>query len=189
MPLVIFLCLLLVVFLYLVSIYNNLVSLKHGVSRAWANIDVLLKQRHDELLKLVEVCRHYMQFEASTLDAVMQARAGVARARETGNIAALGLAEGELRAGLSALYATVEAYPQLRSSDQFTHLAARITELETSIADRREVYNDAVNANNVRIDQFPNIVIARQCGFRAALLLQFAAPEKSDINLDKAFKS
>jgi len=188
MPLVIFLSLLLVVFLYLVSIYNNLVALKHGVARAWANIDVLLKQRHDELPKLVEACKQYMKFEADTLERVMQARAGVASARETRNIPALGAAESQLRSGLSALFATVEAYPELRANDHFNHLVVRVTELEDSIADRREVYNDAVNLNNVRIEQFPDVIVARNFGFRAAISLEFSEPEKSDVNLAQAFK-
>ncbi|KAF0811815.1 hypothetical protein IGB42_03625 [Andreprevotia sp. IGB-42] len=188
MPLVIFLCLLVVVLLYLVSVYNNLVALKHGVARAWANIDVLLKQRHDELPKLVEACKQYMKFETETLEKVMQARAGVATAREAKNIPALGAAEGRLRAGLSALFATVEAYPELRANDHFTHLVARITELEDGIADRREVYNEAVNLNNVRIDQFPDVIVARNFGFRAALSLEFAEPEKADVDMAQAFR-
>ncbi|WP_289284445.1 LemA family protein, partial [Methylophaga sp. UBA2513] len=67
-----------VLVVYLIIIYNNLVSLKHNVSKAWSNIDVLLKQRHDELPKLVETCRQYMQYEQDTLEKVMQARASVA---------------------------------------------------------------------------------------------------------------
>ena len=72
----------LAVAVYAVMIYNSLVSLKHGVTKAWANIDVLLKQRHDELPKLVETCKQYMRYEQSTLEGVMQARAAVASARE-----------------------------------------------------------------------------------------------------------
>ncbi|WP_035056335.1 LemA family protein [Andreprevotia chitinilytica] len=189
MPFVIFLALIAVVLLYLISIYNNLVTIKHGVARAWANIDVLLKQRHDELPKLIEACKQYMKFEVETLERVMQARAGVATAREARNIPALGAAEGRLRAGLSALFATVEAYPELRSNEHFRHLVSRITELEDGIADRREVYNAAVNINNVRIEHFPDVIVARNFGFRAAILLEFAEPEKSDVDVAQAFKS
>ena len=84
---------------YFIMLYNGLVQIKHNVSKAWANIDVLLKQRHDELPKLVETCKQYMKYEQETLEKVMQARAGVAAAQQARNIPALGQAEGALRAG------------------------------------------------------------------------------------------
>jgi len=87
--------------LYGVTLYNNLVSLKHNVEKAWANIDVLLKQRHDELPKLVETCKQYMQYEQDTLEKVMQARSAVASARQQGDVGALGPAETQLRMGLA----------------------------------------------------------------------------------------
>ncbi len=187
MSLLIFLALIAVVLLYIIMLYNNLVQLKHNVSKAWSNIDILLKQRHDELPKLVETCKQYMQFEQATLEKVMQARAGVAVAREARNIGALGAAETALRSGLGALIATVEAYPELKSNEHFQHLIARITELENTIADRREFYNESVNLNNVRIEQFPDVVIAHLFGFEAAQLLQFTATDRKDTDLSKLF--
>jgi LemA protein len=77
-----------VVVIYLIAIYNGLVTLKHNVSKAWANIDVLLKQRHDELPKLVETCKQYMKYEQETLENVMKARTSVATAQQQGNIPA-----------------------------------------------------------------------------------------------------
>lgn len=187
MSLLIFLGLIAVVLLYIIMLYNNLVQLKHNVSKAWSNIDILLKQRHDELPKLVETCKQYMQFEQATLEKVMQARAGVAAAREARNIGALGAAETALRSGLGALFATVEAYPELKANEHFQHLIARITELENTIADRREFYNESVNLNNVRIEQFPDVVIARLFGFDTAQLLQFTAAERKDADLGTLF--
>ena len=187
MSLLIFLGLIAVVLLYIIMLYNNLVQLKHNVSKAWSNIDVLLKQRHDELPKLVETCKQYMQFEQATLEKVMQARAGVAAAREARNIGALGAAETALRSGLGALFATVEAYPELKANEHFQHLIARITELENTIADRREFYNESVNLNNVRMEQFPDVVIARLFGFDTAQLLQFTAAERKDADLGTLF--
>src|SRR5258705_13925518 len=90
---------------YLIMIYNNLVQVKHNVSKAWANIDVLLKQRHDELPKLVETCKQYMKFEQDTLTKVMEARSRVSTARESQNIPQLGQAEGALRATVGNLFA------------------------------------------------------------------------------------
>ncbi len=173
--------------IYGVVIYNNLVNLKHGVSKAWANIDVLLKQRHDELPKLVETCKQYMGYERDTLERVMRARSAVFGARERGDVAALGPAEGALRLGLGQLFALAEAYPDLKANQNFQHLQTRISGLEDGIADRRELYNDSVNNNNVRIEQFPDVLIARALGFRAATLLRFSEEEKKDVDLKALF--
>jgi LemA protein len=167
--------------------YNRLVTLKHNVDLSWSNIDVLLKQRHEELPKLVETCRQYMAFEQDTLEKVMQARNAVARAQSAGDLGALGAAETRLRLGLGNLFATVEAYPELRSSEKFQHLQARITGLENAIADRREFYNDSVNLNNVRIEQFPEILLTRLFKFRPHRLLEFTEEERRDVNLRELF--
>ncbi|WP_292976972.1 LemA family protein [Nitrosomonas sp.] len=170
-----------------VMIYNSLVDVKHTVSQAWSNIDILLKQRHDELPKLVETCKRYMQFEQETLNRVMEARSGIAKARETGNLPALGAAEKMLRMGLGSLYAVAEAYPELKTSEKFQYLQTRITSLENGIADRREYYNEAVKNNNIRIEQFPEILIARWFGFGERSLLEFAESDKRDHNLNQLF--
>jgi LemA protein len=177
----------LIAVIYGVGLYNNLVSLKNGVAQAWANIDVLLKQRHDELPKLVEVCKQYKQFEQETLQRVITARSQVFAAREGGNVAALGMAEGALRAGLGNLFAVAEAYPELKANETFRQLQDRITGLENAIADRRELYNEAVNIHNVAIEQFPAVLIARRMGFSAKPLLEFSATEKADVDLKTLF--
>jgi LemA protein len=175
------------VLLWAIMVYNGLVQLKNNVARAWANIDVILKQRHDELPKLVEVCRQYKQFEQETLERVIAARAQVASARESRDVQALGIAEGELHAGLGRIFAVAEAYPELRSNEQFMQLQARITALENTLADRREFYNESVNLINVRIEQFPDSLIARNSGFRVQALLEFSADEKTDVDLRALF--
>ena len=172
---------------YVLSIYNSLVALRNNIARSWANIDVLLKQRHDELPKLVEVCKQYMGYEQETLEKVMQARTAVATAREGQNIPALGAAETQLRLGLGSLFAVAEAYPELKANTQFQHLQDRITELENSIADRREYYNESVNLNNVRIEQFPDLLIAQRFNFGAYELLEFSEQEKTDVNIKELF--
>ncbi len=172
---------------YAVMLYNGLVRLKHGVSKAWANIDVLLRQRHEELPKLVETCRRYMEYEGATLERVIQARSAVSSARESADVAALGKAESQLRAGLGQLFALAENYPELKANDSFHHLQLRISGLESGIADRRELYNEAVNLNNVRIEQFPDVILARMFNFREATLLQFSEAEKADVDLKALF--
>ena len=172
---------------YFINIYNNLVRIKHNVSQAWSNIDILLKQRHDELPKLVEVCKQYMDYEGSALEKIIAARSGVSKAREAGDIGALGMAEGQLRLGLGSLFAVSEAYPELKANENFQHLQSRITGLEDAIADRREFYNDSVNINNVRIEQFPDLIIARFLNFKERELLEFDEEEKQDVDMKSLF--
>ena len=175
--------------IYAISIYNHLVRLKHNVSKAWSNIDVLLKQRHDEIPKLVETCKQYMEYEQDTLEKVMQARSRVAAARESQDVAGLGVAEGALRLGLGQLFALAEDYPELRANENFQHLQTRISTLENTIADRREFYNESVNLNNIGIDQFPDLIVARLLGFGPRELLEFEATEIADVNIKQLFET
>ena len=176
-----------VIIVYTITIYNNLVSLKHGVNKAWSNIDVLLKQRHDELPKLVETCKQYMKYEQETLDKVMQARNAVYAADQNHDLAALGIAESQLRLGMGQLFAVAENYPDLKANESFQHLQTRVSDLANSIADRREFYNEAVNNNNVRIEQFPDVIIARLFRFISAELLEFSEAETADVSMKELF--
>jgi LemA protein len=185
--LVILLAIALVVGVYFVMIYNALVQVKHNVSKAWANIEVLLKQRHDELPKLIETCKQYMKFEQDTLQRVIEARSRVHAAAQSQDIAALGPAEGALRMGLGNLFALAEAYPDLKANASFQQLQSRISALEDSIADRREFYNESVNINNVRIEQVPDVIVARLLGFGPFKLLEFTAEETRDVDVKQLF--
>jgi len=187
--LIVFLVVVLIVIAYAVVIYNNLVRLKHNIAKAWANIDVLLKQRHDELPKLVEVCRQYKQFEESTLTRVIEARSRVSDARARHDVPALGEAEGMLRMGLGQLFAVAEAYPELKANEHFMQLQTRISSLENAIADRREMYNESVNVHNVRIEQFPDVIVARMFGYDEKPLLEFSTAEKADVDLKALFNT
>ena len=182
----ILLALLLAAVVYTIQIYNNLVRLKHAVTLAWSNIDVALKQRHDEIPKLVEVCKQYMGYERETLERVVRARGSVAQASRRQDMRALGAAETDLRAGLGQLFALAENYPQLKANEGFQQLSQRVSHLEDTIADRRELYNDSVNLNNVRIEQFPDLLVARVMGARPRELLEFAQ-ERADLDLKALF--
>jgi LemA protein len=184
---ILFLALLVVAAIYAVRIYNGLVALRENVRKAWSNIDVLLTQRHDELPKLVETCKRYMAHERDTLERVMQARSAVFKAQGSGDVRALGAAEQQLREGLGRLFAVVENYPDLKADQSFQHLQTRITQLEDAIADRRELYNEAVNLNNIRIQTFPDLIVARLFEFRPAPLLEFTEEQKRDVDLGKLF--
>jgi LemA protein len=172
---------------YGVMIYNSLVQVKHNVSKAWANIEVLLKQRHDEIPKLVEVCKQYRQFEQDTLQKVIEARSRVFAASQSQNMPALGQAETVLRASLGNLFAVAEAYPDLKTNQQFLNLQTRISALEGAIADRREFYNESVNINNVRIEQFPDSIVAGMFHFPPRQLLEFQDAEKADVDVKQLF--
>jgi LemA protein len=174
---------------YLINIYNHLVRIKHNVSKAWSNIDVLLKQRHDEIPKLVETCKQYMKFEQETLEKVMQARSQVSEARKNQDVPGLGMAEGALRMGLGQLFALVENYPDLKANENFQHLQTRISSLESTIADRREFYNETVNINNIDIEQFPDVIVARMLGFSARDLLEFDSADIADVSVGELFNS
>ena len=182
-----FLALLVVAAVYFVRIYNGLIALRENVRKAWANIDVLLTQRHDELPKLVETCKRYMRYEQETLERVMQARSAVFVAQGRGDVPALGAAEDQLRQGLGRLFALAENYPDLKADQGFRHLQTRITELEEAIADRRELYNESVNLNNIRLQTFPDLIVARMFEFQQAALLEFSEDQKRDVDVGALF--
>ncbi len=178
-----------VLLLYAVVIYNALVNLKHAVSKSWSNIDVLLKQRNEELPKLVETCRQFMQFERETLERVMAARQGAQLAQQKGDVATVGKTESVIRSALGNITATVEAYPELSSNQSIQTLLSRVTAIENAISDRREFYNESVNVLNVRIEQLPDVIIARMAGFQSAPLLEFPPEELSNPDIKALFQA
>ena len=178
-----------VVVLYVVMTYNSLVSIKNNVEKAWANIDVLLKQRNDELPKLIDTCKAYMAHESQTLEKVIQARLGADAARQTQDMTGLSKAEAGLQASLGGLFAVAENYPDLKANQTFINLQSRITGLENQIADRREFYNDSVNNNNVRIQQFPDMIVAGLFNFKRAEMLKFSSAELQDVDVSSRFNA
>jgi LemA protein len=92
-----------------------------------------------------------------------------------------------LRTSLGALFAVAEAYPELKANESFIQLQTRISQLENAIADRRELYNEAVNVNNVRVEQFPDTIVARMFGFGPAKLLEFDAADRADVDVKSLF--
>ncbi len=178
-----------VILIYFIITYNSLVSIKNNVEKAWANIDVLLKQRNDELPKLIDTCKAYMVHESQTLEKVISARMGVDAARQTHNVAGLSKAESALTSSLVGLYAVAENYPDLKADQTFINLQQRITGLENQIADRREFYNDSVNNNNVRIQQFPDLIVAGIFNFERKEMLRFASAELKDVDVNASFNA
>jgi LemA protein len=176
--LIVLLAIALVVLVYGVMIYNALVQAKHNVSKAWANIDVLLKQRHDELPKLVEACKQYKEFEQSTLDKVISARSRVHEARKSQDMGALGQAESALRMGLGNIFAVAEAYPDLKANTTMMQLSEELTSTENRVSFSRQAFNDAVMSYNTLREQFPGNLVANNFGFQPAAFLEIESAEK-----------
>jgi LemA protein len=163
------------VLVYGVILYNGLVRLRNENDRAWANIDVLLKQRHDEIPNLVETVKGYMQHERGTLTAVTEARAASLSAGSVGQKAQ---AEAAVTGALRGLFAVAENYPQLQANEGFLRLQGRISEIEERIADRREFYNDDVNTYNTRIGQIPDVFLASFMSLQRRDLFKVAEEDK-----------
>lgn len=165
---------------YVVGAYNMLVRLANNIDKAWSNIDVILKQRHDELPKLVQVCNSYMTHERETLEAVIKARNAYSAGM---NINDKALAENQIVGALRKLFAVAEEYPDLKANQEFLAVHQRISALESTIADRREFYNDSTNLYNIAIEQIPTMWVAQQVGYTAKPLLTIAASDRKDMPL------
>jgi LemA protein len=163
---------------YIVMIFNGLIVLKNDVAKAWANIDILLKQRHDELPKLLDVCKGYMNFERDTLEKITQARSMYSQAVSVDQKAQ---ADQSMTSALRGLFAVAENYPQLKANDNFMQLQKRITELESEIADRREFYNDSVNTFNIRIQQMPDTFVASFMNLTPRPMFKVEEADKADV--------
>ena len=158
---------------YVAALYNQLVLVKHNVAKAWANTDVLLKQRNDEIPKLIAVCREYAGFEATLLARLAGAHAAAVAAQQGARVTLVGAAEAKLGEEFTRLAAVAEAWPDLKSNLQFRALQERLSGLEAAIADRREFYNESVRIHNVTIERFPASLLAGWFSFQAADLLRF----------------
>lgn len=163
-----------------VTIYNNLVQVKRNVDQAWANIDVLLKQRHDEIPKLIDAVKGYMTYEKELLHNITSLRTQAAQAGEG---PARVQAEGQLGTMLARIFAVAENYPDLKANQNFLALQSRISAIEEQIAHRREFYNDSANINNVRREQVPDLFIAGLVGIRERSLFEATAAERADVDI------
>ncbi len=165
---------------YFVGVHNNLVALKNDIDRSFADIDVILKQRHDELPKLVDTCKGYMQYEQKTLQAVTDARTSYMRATTPAEKAQ---ADGRVSGALKSLFAVAENYPDLKADANFMQLQARITDLEEKIAAQRSVFNATANNFNIRIAQIPANFVAGFMGLQPHVLFQAVEADREDVKI------
>ena len=166
---------------YFLSLYNGLVEMKNNIGRAWANVDVLLKQRHDELPKLVKTCETYMQHERAVFDRLSDARNALQGAR---SVAQRAEAEGMIGRALGSIMAVAENYPDLKADQGFRALQQRISELENQIADRREFYNDVVTLFNTRLEQIPDSWVAQGMQLGHAELFKVTEQDREDPRIE-----
>ncbi len=141
----------------LISIYNGLITLKNNIKKSMANIDVLLKQRADELPKLIDTVKGYMKHEKTLLTDLTKMRTQFLNAKTMEKKAA---ADNMISGALKTLFAVAENYPNLKANENFIRLQERISGIENELADRREFYNDSVNTFNIRIASFPDMIVA-----------------------------
>lgn len=171
---------------YVVGIYNTLIRLKKDCEKAWANIDVLLKQRTDELPKLIDVAREYMDYEEETFQKVVKARQ---KAQEASSPKQEADADSKVKSALGDFFALAEEYPELKASNQFTELQERIADIEDQISDRREYYNEATTYYNTRIEQIPYVFLAGPLGYEEGELFDVDEEDLQDVNISETFKA
>lgn len=183
---IILLIIIVILLFFAVSIYNRLVSLKNRVQNAWRQIDVQLQRRYDLIPNLVETVKGYMEYEKSTLEAVVNARSQAISARETigkegapsgGSIKELLGAETALKGALGNLFALAENYPQLRASENMQKLQEELTSTENKVAFSRQSYNDQVMLYNTAQQQFPAALFASIFGHHPADLFEVESEE------------
>lgn len=172
---------------YVIGIYNRLVALRNRFQNAFAQIEVQLKRRYDLIPNLVETAKAYLSHERETLEAVVAARntalaglkAAAAAPGDAGRMAQLAGAEGALSSALGRLNVTMEAYPDLKASQNMQQLSEELTSTENKVAFARQAFNDAVMAYNTYRQSFPPVVLAPVFGHPGdASLLEFADSEQ-----------
>ncbi|MFC1622732.1 LemA family protein [Patescibacteria group bacterium] len=153
----IILAIIVVVVLWLIGVYNGLVRLNNRTKEAWSDIDVQLKRRHDLIPNLVETVKGYAKHESGVFEKVTQARS---QAMQAGSPHEKAQAENALSSTLKSLFAVSENYPELKASQNFAKLQDELTDTENKIQASRRFYNGNVRDFNIKIETFPNNIVA-----------------------------
>ncbi|MBI5046191.1 LemA family protein [Candidatus Micrarchaeota archaeon] len=166
---------------YVFSVFNGLISLRNAIDKAWANIDVLLKQRSDLIPNLVETVKGYKKYEKETLLEITRLRALMAGA---GSLSEKAKASDQITTSLKSIFAIAENYPELQASKNFLDLQKQLTAIENQIADRREFYNDSVYLYNTRIQSVPDMIFAGLLAMKAKEYFKVVDSEKEVVKVD-----
>jgi LemA protein len=186
MPILIILAVIVVLGLFLIGIYNSLVRVRNQVRNAWKQIDVQLKRRHDLIPNLVNAVKGQMEFEKSTLESVIQARAAAINAKGISDSIAK---EDLLSSALSKLFAVVENYPTLKANESIKPLMEELTTTENQISFARQFYNDITTTFNTKLEIFPTNLFASALGFELFPLFQVEnAAEREVPNVDLSLR-
>ena len=162
---------------YVIGIYNAVVRLMRTIEQRFANLEVFLKQRHDELAKLVNACQAYMQHERGTLTELTRLRSGYDVVKEIGD--KIGI-ENQINQVLNHLNHVWENYPDLKANQNFLLVQGRMTDLETSISDQRQLFNASVTEYNIFIAQFPALLVGMLFRFLEKPLLNIPKEDQVD---------
>jgi len=185
MPIYIVLGVIALIVIFIIAVYNGLVSKRQTVNEAFSGIDVQLKLRRELVPNLVETVKGYAAHEKSTLDAVIAARNAAANAQGP---AQMGAAEGALSSSLGKLFALAENYPDLKASANFLNLQTELSSIEDKVAAARRFYNSSVNEYNTAIQQFPASMIASSTGFTEREMFDVGETERAQLNVAPTVK-
>jgi LemA protein len=175
---IIILAIIVVIALYLVGIYNSLIRLRNQVKNAWSQIDVQLKRRHDLIPNLIETVKGYMKHERGTLESVTNARTAAMSAQTVGEKSK---AESLLSGALGQLRVAVEAYPDLKASQNFLALQEELSSTENKISFSRQNYNDQVLFYNNKIQMFPSNIVAGMFNFQQETFFEIEVPAEREV--------
>ena len=166
---------------FVISLYNRLVTMRQRVREAWADIDVQLKRRWDLIPNLIETVKGYAAHERQTFEAVTQARSAAMTAAQSGSPEQRAQAETALGAALLNLRAVAEAYPQLQAVQEFKDLSENLRDTEDKIAFARRFYNGNVRDYNTAIQSVPTNILAGTFGFTAEQYFEMTDPAQREV--------
>lgn len=159
----------------IVSTYNRLVMLNNNTDKSFVNIDVLLKQRADEIPNLIKVVKEATKYESETLTKLTELRTSFLKSNSMEEKIAL---SNQMQNQLKSVFAISENYPDLKANNNFLTLQNRVSQIEDAIADRRELFNESINMYNIGISEFPNFILAKMMGYSKKQLLSITQQEK-----------
>lgn len=169
-----------VIFILIVIVFNQFVSLNNQTKNAWSDIDVLLKRRHDLIPNLIEIVKKYSQHESDVFEKVTEART---KAINASSVSEKGESENMLSNSLKTIFAVAEDYPELRASENYQQLSMDLKETEDSLAQARRFYNANVRDLNTKVEMFPYNIFAKVFGFNRADFFEGSDEEKQDIKI------